>query len=253
MIENGRDELADALRREGLPVQRIWSSDQLKAVIADLSYADLDALLAAIGEHHVSARSVAQRVARGLREGATDDTEQLPATVLRPRRHRGRDDHVGVHVEGLDDVLVRLAACCLPVPGDDVVGFITRGRGVSVHRADCANAVTLASEQSARMIEVDWEGEGHTAVYRAAVEVVALDRSRLLLDVANALAEHRVNIVSCETVTGGDRVAKMRFQFELNDPGQLASVLRTIKKIDSVYDAYRLVPRGKDGADVAAG
>jgi guanosine-3',5'-bis(diphosphate) 3'-pyrophosphohydrolase len=242
MIENGREELADAMRRESLPVQRMWSSDQLKTVIQDLSYADLDALLAAIGERHVSARSVAQRVARGLRAGATDDTEQLPATVLRPRRYRA--DNVGLHVEGLDDVLVRLSACCTPVPGDEVVGFITRGRGVSVHRADCANAVSLAAEQSMRMIEVDWEGERHSAVYRAGVEVVALDRSRLLRDVANALWEHRVNIVSSDTVTGSDRVAKMRFEFELNDPGQLASVLRTIKKIDGVYDAYRIVPRG---------
>jgi GTP pyrophosphokinase len=222
----------------------MWTSDQLNTVIHDLSYADLDALLAAIGEHHVSARGVAQRVVRGLREGASDNTEQLPATVLRPRRHRARADSVGLHVEGLDDVLVRLAACCTPVPGDEVVGFITRGRGVSVHRADCANAVALSGEQASRMIEVDWEGDSRSTVYRAGVEVVALDRSKLLRDVANALADHRVNIVSCETVTGSDRVAKMRFEFELNDPGQLPSVLLAIKKIDSVYDAYRIVPRG---------
>ena len=92
------------------------------------------------------------------------------------------------------------------------------------------------------MIEVDWEGERHSAVYRAGVEVVALDRSRLLRDVANALSDHRVNIVSCDTMTGSDRVAKMRFEFELNDPGQLATVLRAIKQIDAVYDAYRIVP-----------
>ena len=141
MIEAGRDALAEDLRREGLPVQRMWASEQLKTVIADHSYADLDALLAAIGEHHVSARSVAQRVARGFRGG--EDEEQLPATVLRPWRHRTEADKVGVHVEGLDDLLVRLAKCCTPVPGDEIIGFVTRGRGVSVHRADCANAVTL--------------------------------------------------------------------------------------------------------------
>ncbi|HET9547990.1 MAG TPA: bifunctional (p)ppGpp synthetase/guanosine-3',5'-bis(diphosphate) 3'-pyrophosphohydrolase [Desertimonas sp.] len=252
MIENGREELTAAFRREGLPVQRMWTSDQLKIVIHDLSYADLDALLAAIGEHHVSARGLAQRVARGLRGGASDDTEQLPATVQRPRRHRTKADNVGLHVEGLDDVLVRLAACCTPVPGDEVVGFITRGRGVSVHRADCANAVALSAEQASRMIEVDWEGERHSAVYRAGVEVVALDRSRLLRDVANALSDHRVNIVSCDTMTGSDRVAKMRFEFELNDPGQLATVLRAIKQIDAVYDAYRIVPRGQNNG-VSAG
>jgi GTP pyrophosphokinase len=249
MIENGREALADSLRREGLPVQRMWASDQVRDVISSLGYTDLDALLAAIGEHHVSARSVAQRVARGLHGG--DGEEQLPATVQRPRRHRARADDVGVHVEGLDDVLVRLAACCTPVPGDEIIGFITRGRGVSVHRADCANAVSLGNEQSIRMIEVDWEGERHSAVYRAAVEVVALDRSRLLRDVANAMAENRVNIVACETATGSDRVAKMRFEFELADPGHLAAVVRTIKAIDSVYDAYRLVP-GKGAKAVQA-
>ena len=240
MIEQGRDELAEELRREGLPVQRMWTSDQLKAVIADYSYVDLDALLAAIGEHHVSARGVAQRVARGFRGG--DDEEQLPATVLRPRRHRTEADKVGVHVEGLDDVLVRLAQCCTPVPGDEIIGFVTRGRGVSVHRADCANAVSLMSDHATRLIDVDWDGERNGAVFRAGVEVVALDRSRLLRDVANALSDHHVNIVACDTATGSDRVAKMRFEFELADPNHLAAVLRTIKKIDNVYDAYRLVP-----------
>ena len=242
MIEQGRDELAEELRREGLPVQRMWTSDQLKAVITEYSYVDLDALLAAVGEHHVSARGVAQRVARGFRGG--DDAEQLPATVLRPRRHRTQADKVGVHVEGLDDVLVRLANCCTPVPGDEIIGFVTRGRGVSVHRADCANAVSLMSDHATRLIEVDWDGVASGSVFRAGVEVVALDRSRLLRDVANALSDHHVNIVSCDTATGNDRVAKMRFEFELADPNHLAAVLRTIKQIDAVYDAYRLVPGG---------
>ena len=214
-------------------------------MIAEHSYVDLDALLAAIGEHHVSARGVAQRVAAGFRGG--DDEEQLPATVLRPRRHRTPADKVGVHVEGLDDVLVRLANCCTPVPGDEIIGFVTRGRGVSVHRADCANAVSLMSDHATRMIDVDWDGERAGALFRAGVEVVALDRSRLLRDVANALSDHHVNIVACDTATGNDRVAKMRFEFELADPGHLAAVLRTIKSIDAVYDAYRLVPGGGNG------
>ncbi|MFV0309452.1 MAG: RelA/SpoT family protein [Desertimonas sp.] len=240
MIEAGREDLAEELRREGLPVQRMWTSDQLTAVIAEHGYVDLDALLAAIGEHHVSARSVAQRVARGFRGGL--DEEQLPATVLRPRRNRSADDTGGVHVEGLDDVLVRLAHCCTPVPGDEIIGFVTRGRGVSVHRADCANAVSLMSDQAMRLIDVDWDGQQSRAVFSAGVEVVALDRSRLLRDVADALSDHHVNIVACDTTTGNDRVAKMRFEFELADPGHLAAVLRTIKSIDAVYDAYRLIP-----------
>ncbi len=242
-IEAGRDDLTDQLRREGLPVQRIWKSPQLEAVIEELSYVDLDAMLQAIGEHHVSAQGVAQRIAKGLRTG--DEDEQLPATVDAPRRER-RDDgatRVGVHVEGLDDVLVRLANCCTPVPGDDIIGFVTRGRGVSVHRSDCANAVSLMAEQATRLIEVEWDGEGQSeSTFVAGVEVVAFDRSRLLMDVAVALSEHKINIVSSESLTGSDRVAKMRFEFELVDASHLESVLRTIKGIDSVYDAYRLNP-----------
>ena len=242
MVEAGRDDLTSEMRRLRLPVQQVWKSADLEAVVAELSYVDLDALLAAIGEHHVSAKSVAQRLARAIHG---DDGEQLPSTVATPRRER-RDGHrapIGVHVEGLDDVLVRLANCCTPVPGDSIIGFVTRGRGVSVHRADCANSASLTAEQATRMIEVEWDGDerpGRTFV--AGVEVVALDRSRLLRDVTNALADHHVNILSCQTVTGTDRVAKMRFEFEFANPGYLDAVIRTIKSVDSVYDAYRLIP-----------
>ena len=203
-------------------------------------------MLAAIGEHHVSARSIAQKVARGFSQGA--DGEQFSVVLRRPDPI-GRIAHgppSACTSKGLDDILVRLSRCCTPVPGDDIVGFVTRGRGVSVHRTDCANAESLMSEQAARLIDVDWDGDRTKAIFRAGVEVVALDRSRLLRDVANALSEQHVNIVSCSTHTGGDRVAKMRFEFELADPSHLESVLRTIKQIDAVYDAYRLVP-GKGG------
>ena len=245
MIEAGRDDLTSELRRERLPVQHVWKSPQLESVVGELSYVDLDALLAAIGEHHVSAKTVAQRLARGLRSGEED--EQLPATVAAPRRERtdGRSAKVGVHVEGLDDVLVRLAKCCTPVPGDGITGFVTRGRGVSVHRSDCANADSLMTEQATRMIEVDWDAqEQSNATFVAGVEVVALDRSRLLRDVTKSLADQQVNILSCQTVTGSDRVAKMTFEFEFANRGHLDAVIRTIKGIDSVYDAYRLVPGG---------
>ena len=251
MIEAGRDELTNELRREGLPLQGIWKSPQLEAVTSELSYVDLDAVLAAIGEHHVSAHSVAQRVARGFRSGEED--EQLPATIDTPRRERrsGQSQKVGVHVEGLDDVLVRLANCCTPVPGDEIMGFVSRGRGVSVHRSDCANAASLTVQQATRMIEVEWDGEEQSgATFVAGVEVVALDRSKLLRDVANAMVDNHVNILYCETVTGADRVAKMRFEFELANPGHLDAVLRRIKHIDSVYDAYRLIP---GAAQAAAG
>lgn len=242
-IEAGRDDLTAQFRREGLSVQRIWKSEQLAAVVEELSYVDLDALLQAVGEHHVSPQSVAQRIARLF--GSGDDAEQPPSTVGGPRRQQSADGETrfGVHVEGLDDVLVRLAICCTPVPGDSIIGFVTRGRGVSVHRSDCANAVSLMAEQATRLIDVEWDGEERSdATFIAAVEVAAFDRSRLLVDVAIALSEHKINIVSSQTLTGTDRVAKMRFEFELVNAAHLDSVLRTIKNIDSVYDAYRLNP-----------
>jgi GTP pyrophosphokinase len=239
-IESGREELMKELRRENLPVQRIFDTDAFKAQLAEHNYVDVEALLAAIGEHHVTAKTIAQRISRSFRDG--EQEEQLPASVLKPSSMRRGRTAVGIHVEGLDDLLVRLSKCCTPVPGDEIMGFVTRGRGVSVHRADCANAVSLMTDQSARVIDVEWDGDATGNVFRAGVEVVALDRSHLLRDVANALSDHHVNIVACSTHTGNDRVAKMRFEFELGDPDYLEAVMRTIKQIDAVYDAYRLVP-----------
>ena len=240
MIETGREDLTKELRREGLPVQRMWAGDALVAETEAASYSDLDSLLAAIGEGHISARSLAQKLSRRVNHAESE--EQLPSSRMptgNPNRHR---NSVGVVVEGLDDVLVRLSRCCTPVPGDEIIGFITRGRGVSVHRLDCANAESLMAEQAARLIDVEWDSDDSRAMFRAAVEVVALDRSKLLRDVANSLSEQHVNIVSCSTHTGSDRVAKMRFEFEMGEASHLEAVLRTIKQIDSVYDAYRIVP-----------
>jgi GTP pyrophosphokinase len=247
LIEAGREELTRELRRERLPVNRVMEGPQIEAEMAALNYTDIDTLLAAIGEGHVGARAIAQRL--GQRFQSNDSDERLPASVRHPSDLRRKGNNVGVHVEGFDDVLVRLSKCCTPVPGDEIMGFITRGRGVSVHRSDCANAGSFADDQSARLVDVEWDGSSVGTVFRAGVEVVALDRSRLLRDVANALSEQHVNIVACSTHTGGDRVAKMHFEFELADPGHLESVLRTIKRIDGVYDAFRSVPGRSDGID----
>ncbi len=237
LIESGREDLSKELRRVRLPVNRVMESSHLAAEMESLNYLDLETLLAAIGEGHVEAAHFAQRIAARFEDSNSE--ERLPASVLRPDDLRRRGNNVGIHVEGFDDVLIRLSKCCTPVPGDEIMGFITRGRGVSVHRSDCANAGTFADDQSSRLVDVEWDGSATGTVFRASVEVVALDRSRLLRDVANELSEQHVNIVACSTHTGGDRIAKMRFEFELADPGHLDAVLRTIKKIDGVYDAYR--------------
>ncbi len=237
LIEAGREDLSKELRRVRLPVNRVMESSHLIAEMESLNYLDLETLLAAIGEGHVEATQFAQRIAARFEDSNSE--ERLPASVLRPDDLRRRGNNVGIHVDGFDDVLIRLSKCCTPVPGDEIMGFITRGRGVSVHRSDCANAGTFADDQSSRLVDVEWDGSATGTVFRASVEVIALDRSRLLRDVANELSEQHVNIVACSTHTGGDRIAKMRFEFELADPGHLDAVLRTIKKIDGVYEAHR--------------
>lgn len=242
MVESGREELTAELRREGLPVQKIWTSDAFLQELEALNMSDIETLFASIGEHHVSARGFAQRISRAVRREGSDEQLAMPMRV--DRNDRDPRHSVGIHVDGLEDVLVRLSRCCTPVPGDDILGFVTKGRGVSVHRADCANAVTLTTDEPTKMIDVEWSRATPGALFTAGVEVVALDRSRLLRDVANSLSEQHVNIVACSTHTGNDRVAKMRFEFELADPNHLDAVLRVIKSIDGVYDAYRTVPGG---------
>ncbi len=189
-------------------------STSLNDVAVAMHYADVDALHAAIGENHVSAKAVVQRLSKELRSGE----EQLPVTTARPpeRARTSERRATGVHVEGLDDVMVRLSRCCTPVPGDEIMGFVTRGRGVSVHRTDCANAAGLVGHAE-RVIEVEWDHD-QPATFVVSVEVEALDRSRLLRDVADVLAEHHVNILSCTSQTSNERVAKFRFDFELADP-----------------------------------
>ncbi|MGH9297640.1 MAG: TGS domain-containing protein, partial [Acidimicrobiales bacterium] len=244
-IEAGREELARSLRRAGLPVQKLQSSAALLSAAHLLGYSDLEALHAAVGEGHVSGHSLVQRLERELRGG--DQEDQLPSTALQPRRPSRRRDGAGIYVEGLDDVMVRLSRCCTPVPGDRVIGFITRGRGVSVHREDCANALALAGSDSERLIEVEWD-EDRQGVFVASIEVKALDRARLLADVARVMSEHHVSILSSSTNTTADRVSRMRFEFELADPAHLDSLLDSLRQLDSVYDAYRLLPGGSSPA-----
>jgi len=243
LVENGHDDLVEALRQEGVPVQKALDSEIFTQEIESMNYADAPALFLAISEGHVQADSIAMRMAKAIRSEPGGD--QLSVGTRNFVQNESSDQQAGVHVEGMDDVVVRLSKCCTPVPGDEILGFIglgqNRSKGVNIHRADCLSAISLVAQNLERVVDAEWTGILQGATFIAAVEVVALDRSRLLRDVANALSNEHVNIVSCTTHTGADRVAKMRFEFEFADPGHLQSVLRTIKRIDSVYDAYRVM------------
>ena len=244
-IEGGREELTKALRREGLPIATSLSSGALESVIASLNLESLDALYMAIESHQISALAVVQRLDRELHAG---EAEQLPTTVTRaPRNNRTTRRSAGVYVEGLDDVMIHLARCCSPVPGDSIMGFITQGRGVSVHRDDCSNAVALAHRLGERIIDVEWDGATH-GQYRVALEVMAFDRARLLLDVSKVVAEYHLSIISSSTATSGSRIVRMLFDVELADPSHLSSLLSSLKSVDGVFDAFRQIPGQHKGS-----
>ncbi len=248
LVENGKDELIERLRQKGLPAQKVLSSQVLSDEVALLNFEDADAFFAAIGDQRIDAVAIVERMSKRMRDGVQPDQLSMSAVSSNSTASAQRN---GVHVEGMPDVMVRLSRCCTPVPGDEIMGFVTKGRGVTVHRADCANAASLFTQDSARPVEVEWSSDNSDAVFVAAVEVVALDRSRLLRDVANALSDEHVNIVACATHTGADRVAKMRFEFEFADPIHLQSVLRMIKRIDGVYDANRVLPGSPHDQELA--
>ena len=241
-IDAGYEALSTELRRARLPVRDVLAGPELAEVAASMNYHDPDTLYAAVGEHHVSARAVVGRVVKALEKLEPD--AEVEAEIVRSRRPRRDTGTVGVHVEGLDDMMVRLSRCCTPVPPDEIMGFVTRGRGVSVHRSDCANAVSLTADQADRLIDVDWDKDssGHFVV---SVEIKALDRPRLLRDIFGVLADNHVNVLATSTVTSGvDRVATMRFEFEIGDPTHLEAMLRLLREVDSVYDVHRVVPGG---------
>ncbi len=238
LVENGRDELVERLRQAGLPAQKILSSQVLQDEVALLSFESVNEFFAAIGDQRVDAVATVERMSKRMRDGLQPDQLSMSSVGGNVTSVNQKN---GVHIEGMPDVLIRLSRCCTPVPPDELMGFVTKGRGVTVHRADCANAAALA-EDSARVVDVEWSSDGANTMFVAAVEVKALDRSRLLRDVANALSDEHVNIVACTTHTGSDRVARMRFEFEFADPSHLQSVLRVIKRIDGVYDASRVLP-----------
>lgn len=237
-IEHGKDAIARAMRKQNLPIQRILTGDSLVTLAHEMRYPDISSLYAAIGEGHVAAQGVVQKLvsALGGEEAAGEDIEEsIPPA--RGRKRRSNADP-GVVVKGVDDVWVKLARCCTPVPGDPIIGFVTRGSGVSVHRADCVNVDSL-SQQPERMLEVEW-APTQSSVFLVAIQVEALDRSRLLSDVTRVLSDQHVNILSAAVQTSRDRVATSRFTFEMGDPKHLGHVLKAVRGVEGVYDVYRV-------------
>ncbi len=238
-LEAGKEQISKEVRRSGLPLQRLMSVDAMSALAHELHYTDISSLYAAVGENQVSAHHVVQRLMAQL--GGVGDVENelaersTPSTL--PARQRTIGD-AGVEIPGAPGTVAKLAKCCTPVPGDEIMGFVTRGGSVSVHRTDCTNADSLRAQQE-RIIEVKW-APSPSSVFLVAIQIEALDRTRLLSDVTKVLADEKVNILSASVMTSGDRVAISKFTFEMGDPKHLGHLLNVVRNVEGVYDVYRV-------------
>ena len=241
-VELGKTAITKAMRKQNLPIQRLLSHDLLAVTAEEMRHSDVSGLYAAVGEGNVSASTVVRRLVQSL-GGVTGNEEDL-AEVTRPgvARPRPRTGDPGVIVKGVDDVWAKLARCCTPVPGDPIVGFVTRGAGVSVHHADCSNVMELRS-QPERLVEVQWLPHAQS-VFLVQIQVEALDRNRLLSDVTRVLSDNHVNILSAAVSTTRDRVAISKFAFEMAEPSHLGHILAAVRSIEGVFDVYRITGAG---------
>jgi GTP pyrophosphokinase len=235
-IDRGKDMLTRAMRKQNLPLQRLMTHDALSAVAEDFHYVDISGLYAGVGDGHTSAQSVMEKLVEHLGGHETPD-EDLDEVSIPTQVAKSKFSDSGVIVRGVGDVWVKLARCCTPVPPDPILGFVTRGSGVSVHRTDCTNVAGLR-DQPDRIVEVEW-APTQSSVFLVEIQVEALDRKSLLSDVTRVLSENHVNILAASVHTSSDRVAISKFAFEMGDPKYLHHVLSAVRRIDGVFDVYR--------------
>lgn len=237
-IEEGRDELTRAMRKRNLPVNALLTTEALIGVADDLNFPNADAVFAAIGDGQISTQNVISHLVKDAGADEVNEEVEQEALPLKPVERKSSSSSTGVSVKGVGDVWVKLARCCMPVPGDQIIGFITRNQGVSVHRTDCQNMIDLKNKQPERVVEVEWTST--KGLFMVKIQVEALDRRNLLSDVTRVLSDHGVNIISGTIATGSDRVATSQFSFEMADPQHLNTLLAAVRKIDGVFDVYRL-------------
>jgi len=243
----GRDILHEQLKKQGFPAQKIVSSPLLADVIREMGFKKADDFYIALGAAKISAKVVVNKLTQRLKQGeaAEGETRTMAEDLLSTRRQRRQptssSTQYGIAVEGVDDVMLRLAKCCRPVPGDPIVGYISLGRGITIHREDCPNAVQLRKDPE-RFTPVMWEGD-HETSFKVELQVDAWDRHRLLEDLSRTFAEAGINIVEARCVVSHPMVQNW-FVVEVGDLQVLKAAINRLRNIDSVFDAYRVTPGG---------
>jgi GTP pyrophosphokinase len=239
----GRELLQEQLRKQGLPAQKITGSALLADVIREVGYRKADDFYIALGAAKVSPKLVVGKVLQRLKQGESADGEDTATDLLRVGRARRRptksSGQYGIRVDGVEDVMLRLAKCCRPVPGDAILGYISLGRGITIHREDCPNA-TMLRKSPERFANVSWEGDQSTG-FIVEIQIDAWDRHRLLEDLSRAFSESGANIMEARCLSMGPMV-KNRFVVEVADTHTLKGAITRLRNIDSVFDAYRVTP-----------
>ncbi|MDO4913369.1 MAG: bifunctional (p)ppGpp synthetase/guanosine-3',5'-bis(diphosphate) 3'-pyrophosphohydrolase [Bifidobacteriaceae bacterium] len=237
-IEEGRDELVRALRKRNLPVSALISPQSIIGLADDLGLPNEDTVFAAIGEGQISTQNVIAHLVKDYGSDEVAEEAEREGLTVRRESKGNQGDSLGVSVQGVGDIWVKLARCCTPVPGDQIIGFITRNQGVSVHRSDCQNIIELQKNQPDRVVSVEWTNA--KGLFMVKIQVEGLDRPHLLSDITRVLSDHGVNIMTGSISTGADRVATSQFSFEMADPQHLNTLLAAVRKIEGVFDVYRL-------------
>jgi GTP diphosphokinase / guanosine-3',5'-bis(diphosphate) 3'-diphosphatase len=242
----GRELLQEHLKKAGLPAQKITGSALLADVIREMGYRKADDFYIALGGAKISAKVVVNKVMQRLKEGEAAETEPTVAEDLvlarkAPRRPEGDASQYGIRVEGVEDVPLRLAKCCRPVSGDEIVGYVSLGRGITIHREDCPNAAALRKDPE-RFVPVSWDGDSVSS-FKVELQVDGWDRHRLLEDLSRTFAEAGINIVEARCIVSHPMV-KNRFVVEVGDTHTLKATISRLRAIDAVFDAYRVTPTG---------
>jgi GTP diphosphokinase / guanosine-3',5'-bis(diphosphate) 3'-diphosphatase len=238
---DGREGLEDALRKRGLPMQKVAGSPLLADVIREMGFRKGTDFYIALGQGKISTKTAAKKVMQRLKAG--EAVEERPSTLIGGREDDARRTkdaaNYGIAVKGVDSVSVRLAKCCRPVPGDEIAGYVSLGRGITIHRTDCKNVKALKKAPE-RFVDVGWEGENE-ASYRVELQIDAYDRTRLLEDLSRTFSEAGINIVGASCTTNHPMV-RNRFVIEVGDTEHLKQCISRLRNVESVFDAYRITP-----------